>query len=209
MQWFIFFVLSLFVNLAYAVSFEGKVVGVNDGDTITIVENKTQVKVRLAQIDAPESNQAFGTQSKKSLSELVYGKTVKVVQEDVDRYKRVVGRVYVNSLDVNKEQVKRGMAWAYRQYMKDKDFQYLEDQAKAQRVGLWSDAKPSPPWEFRHGGVNATTPNKPNNISSSCGNKRRCSEMSTCEEAKFYLTQCSVFSLDRDKDGVPCESLCR
>jgi endonuclease YncB( thermonuclease family) len=110
---------------AWSEEFTGKVVGVADGDTITVlrwfeekdtrssVKGYKQVKVRLAQIDAPEKSQAFGQTSKQSLSDLVFGKQVRVVQETVDRYGRIVGRVYVNDMDVNAEQVSKGMAWVY------------------------------------------------------------------------------------------------
>ncbi|MDQ3773746.1 MAG: thermonuclease family protein [Pseudomonadota bacterium] len=84
-------------------------------------------------------SQAFGNQSKKSLSDIVFGKSVKVVQEDVDRYGRTVGRVYVNGINVSAEQVKRGMAWVYRKYGTDKGLYVLENSAKTPKAGLWLD----------------------------------------------------------------------
>ena len=109
-----------------AVTLEGKVVSVHDGDTITILgASRRQHRIRLAEIDAPGISQAFGNQSKKSLSDIVFGKSVKVVQDDVDRYRRVVGRVYVNGIDVSAEQVSRGMTWVYRKYATDKGLYVL------------------------------------------------------------------------------------
>jgi endonuclease YncB( thermonuclease family) len=84
---------------------------VSDGDTlIVLTPEKQQIKVRLAEIDAPEKSQAYGQRSKQSLSDLAFGKQARVEKQDRDRYGRVVGKVYVGSLDVNAEQVKRGMA---------------------------------------------------------------------------------------------------
>lgn len=134
--------------LAWA-DFTGNVVGVADGDTITVLRDNAQVKVRLAEIDAPEKAQAFGNKSKQALSALVYGKAVLVVEQGHDRYKRTIGRVYQGDVDVSAEQVKQGMAWVYRKYSKDVSLRPLEDDAKSQRLGLWADAEPTPPWKWR------------------------------------------------------------
>lgn len=134
--------------LAWA-DFTGEVVGVADGDTITVLRDNEQVKVRLAEIDAPEKAQPFGNKSKQALSALVHGKAVLVVEQGNDRYKRTIGRVYQGDVDVNAEQIKRGMAWVYRKYSKDVSLLPLEDEAKAQRLGLWGDGEPVPPWEWR------------------------------------------------------------
>lgn len=129
--------------------------------------------------------------------------------------------MYVGGVDVNAEMIRQGAAWAYRQYLKDQSLLRLEAEAKAAKRGLWAlpEAQRMPPWEWRHGGSAkaATTP-----VSSAptaaptassggftCSGKRYCREMSSCEEAKFYLTSCAVGSLDGNKDGVPCEKLCR
>lgn len=151
------FMKLLLTTLALALSFSawadltGKVVGVSDGDTITVLDaQKIQHKVRLAEIDAPEKAQAFGNKSKQALSTLVFGKSVTVVEQGHDKYKRTIGRVYQGNVDVNAEQVKQGMAWVYRKYSKDKTLLPLEAEAKAQRLGLWADSNPIPPWEWRH-----------------------------------------------------------
>lgn len=134
--------------LAWA-DFIGEVVGVADGDTITVLRDNEQVKVRLAEIDAPEKAQPFGNKSKQALSVLVHGKAVLVIEQGHDRYKRTIGRVYQGDVDVSAEQIKQGMAWVYRKYSKDVSLLPLEDEAKAQRLGLWADAKPVSPWEWR------------------------------------------------------------
>ena len=216
------FVLAAVVTTAQGAEYTGKVVGVSDGDTLTLLvpdgASFKQVKVRLGEIDTPESKQPYGERAKQTLSDLAYNKPARVVVQDTDKYGRTVGRVYVGGVDVNAEMIRQGAAWAYRQYLKDQSLLRLEGEAKAAKRGLWAlpEAQRMPPWEWRHGG-SAKAPTAP--ISSapaatasggfSCGGKRRCGEMTSCEEAKFYLTQCGVGSLDGNKDGVPCETLCR
>lgn len=198
----------------------GTVVAIADGDTMTVLnEHKKQVKIRMAEIDAPESKQAFGSQSKQSLSELCFKKAAVIEDHGTDKYKRTIGRVKCAGIDANAEQVKRGMAWAYRQYLTDQSIADLEEKAKAAKSGLWSDENPLTPWDFRHGGKKAkqnkvnTKAQKNEEIATgtgfeNCGDKRYCKEMKSCNEAKHYLNDCGVSRLDRDNDGVPCESLC-
>lgn len=136
---------------SHAGTFIGRVIGIADGDTITVLDaDRVQHKIRLAEIDAPEKAQPFGNRSKQTLSALVYGKFVRVVDQGHDRYKRTIGRVYQGDVDVSAEQVKQGMAWVYRKYSKDVTLPPLENEAKAQRLGLWDDAEPVPPWAWRH-----------------------------------------------------------
>ena len=142
---------------AHAETITGRVVGVADGDTITVLDaDKVQHKIRLAGIDAPEKKQAFGNRSKESLSALAFDKTVNVETDKRDRYGRQIGKVLVNGQDVNLVQVERGMAWFYRQYQREQSpndrrlYEAAEAAAKADKRGLWHDAGPVPPWEFRH-----------------------------------------------------------
>ena len=142
---------------ANAETITGLVVGVSDGDTITVLDaDKVQHKIRLAGIDAPEKKQAFGNRSKESLSALAFDKTVNVETDKQDRYGRQVGKVLVNGQDVNLVQVERGMAWFYRQYQREQSpndrrlYEAAEDAARVDKRGLWRDADPMPPWEFRH-----------------------------------------------------------
>jgi endonuclease YncB( thermonuclease family) len=216
----------LFVQLVSAAqTITGRVVGVHDGDTITVLDaSKKQYKIRFAQIDAPESRQDFGQVSKQLLSDLVFGKQVTVDVETTDKYGRTVGKVIVDGKDTNLEQVRRGMAWVYRQYAHDPAYFSAEESAKAARLGLWSRPDAVPPWEFRHGGkstdagsagrsarASASSAALPmaTNPGGSCGSKRYCKQMDSCDEARHYLKDCGVSSLDRDGDGVPCESLCK
>jgi endonuclease YncB( thermonuclease family) len=135
----------------------GRVVGVSDGDTITVLDAQHQQhKIRLAGIDAPESKQPFGQASKKHLSDLVFGRDVMLDCEKTDRYKRKVCVVMIDGQDANMVQVAAGMAWWYRQYAKEQSavqrssYEAAEAAAKTGRVGLWRDAAPVPPWEWRH-----------------------------------------------------------
>jgi len=128
----------------------GKVVGVHDGDSITVLAaGNVQLKVRLEGIDAPELKQAFSQQSKEALSGLVFGKTVNLHVTGKDRYKRTLAVVVVEGVNVNLELVRRGMAWRYDKYSKDAALLAAQDEAKAARRGLWADAAPVPPWEWR------------------------------------------------------------
>lgn len=191
----IFLLLSLLCRpqAAAAETLEGRVLSVHDGDTITLLSFRGEtVKIRLAQIDAPEIDQPYGQQSRQSLAGMVNHRYVRVEVETLDKYGRTVGTVYADGRDTSREQIRRGMAWAYRQYLHDSSLLQVEDTARLARIGLWADAQPTQPWAHRH----------------ACGNKRHCKEMANCQEAKYYLSQCGLTGLDRDRDGIPCESLC-
>ncbi len=146
--------LLLFAFGTQAEEITGKVIGVTDGDTLTILVDKAQTKVRLAEIDTPELGQAFGRQAKKALADLAFGKQAGIVVIDRDRYGRNVGRVYVDGLDVNKELVRQGFAWAYLQYQRDASFSDLEAEARAAKRGLWALPKGEQrsPWRWRREG---------------------------------------------------------
>ena len=146
----------LLATSAQAATITGTVVSVADGDTVTVLDaTKTQHKIRLTGIDAPEKAQPFGRRSKSSLSDLVYLKQVSVETDKKDRYGRNLGKVLVNGKDANLMQIERGFAWWYRAYKKDQSasdrllYEAAEASAKAKKVGLWADAKAVPPWEFR------------------------------------------------------------
>lgn len=139
-----------------AATLVGHVVGVTDGDTITLLDaSQTQYKIRLAGIDAPEKKQAFGNASKKALSDLVFDQVVSVKWDKQDRYGRIVGKVLIKNFDVNLAQVKRGYAWFYKKYQNELeqqdrlDYLHAQDTAEEQRLGLWVDNEPIPPWEYR------------------------------------------------------------
>lgn len=150
-------IFTLNISLAQAAGIlTGKVVGVSDGDTITVLdETNTQHKIRLAGIDAPEKKQPFGNISKKSLSDLVFDKQVRVDWQKQDQYGRTVGKVLVNNQDANLIQIKRGMAWFYKKFQNELVLEdrlaYLraQEEAESNKAGLWQDVEPVAPWDFR------------------------------------------------------------
>lgn len=146
------FVFACSITLASAAraDFAGEVVAVLDGDTIDVLVEHQPVRVRLAQIDAPEKRQGFGTRSRQTLSDMVFRQKVMVAEAGRDRYSRVLGTVYVGAVNVNAEMVRLGMAWVYRQYARDPALYALEEEARDAQRGLWADASPVPPWQFRH-----------------------------------------------------------
>jgi endonuclease YncB( thermonuclease family) len=130
-----------------------RVVGVYDGDTLTCLdENNQQQKVRLAEIDAPESGQDYGKVSREALAGMVFGRTVDVVDQGRDRYGRWVAHISVGGLDVNRQMIASGNAWHYTTYSNDASLAAAQQQAQAQRLGLWAQQDPVPPWEYRKNG---------------------------------------------------------
>lgn len=200
-----------------------KIVGVSDGDTATcLTDDKKQIKIRFDQIDAPETGQDFGSASKKALSDMIFGKTVELDTKEQDKYGRTVAEVFVGDKNINKEMVALGMAWAYREYVKDNEYIDLETKARRDSLGLWSQPDAIYPSDFRRGkrgeqSVPTQTQQIKQDVEKSalaksdgqCGSKRYCKEMTSCKEAKHYLNVCGVHRLDRDGDGIPCESLCK
>ncbi|MFZ4795067.1 MAG: thermonuclease family protein [Blastocatellia bacterium] len=134
----------------------GRVTGISDGDTITIVTSGLrEYKIRLNGIDAPESSQDFGQASKKNLSQLIFGREVRVAWRKQDRYDRILGRVFLGQTDVNLEQVRSGLAWFYRAYENELTandrslFDRVERDSKNAGRGLWQNGNPTPPWDYR------------------------------------------------------------
>ena len=191
---------------AGAETFSAKVIAVIDGDTVIVQHANRKTTLRLAGIDAPEKAQPWGSESRGALSQLVMHKDVRVTTKTVDDYGRVVALLQIGRINVNEEQLRRGMAWEYSYYHSDKALIALQAEAQGARRGLWANASPTPPWEFRK--THAPT-RELDAATSACGKKRYCSQMVSCEEAKFYFTQCRIKSLDKNGDGVPCENLCR
>ena len=153
---FIFFAFLLSAQASLADTYLGRVVGISDGDTITVLDvANMQHKIRLIGIDAPEKKQAFGSVSRQSLADLIFGKTVTIETSKVDRYKRELGKVWIGSADANLEQVRAGLAWHYKQYEREQPFgdrrayALAEREAQTARRGLWREPAPIPPWEFR------------------------------------------------------------
>lgn len=141
---------------AHARAFDGRVVGIQDGDTVTVLDtSKLQHRIRIAGIDAPEKAQAFGAAAKENLARLAFGKQADVRCSKRDRYGREVCNVYVGARDVGLEQVRSGHAWWYREYAREqapedrKVYETAESEARGARRGLWHDGTPTPPWDWR------------------------------------------------------------
>jgi endonuclease YncB( thermonuclease family) len=149
--------LAIAIASAAFADFSGKVVGVSDGDTITVRTNDGRtVKVRLNGIDCPESHQAFGSRSKEFTSHYAFGQEVTIKEHGGDKYGRTIGDVILrDGRSLNTELVRSGLAWHYVQYSKDPELARLEKGARAAKVGLWSDPKAVAPWDYRHEGKNA------------------------------------------------------
>jgi endonuclease YncB( thermonuclease family) len=138
------------------VTIHGRITGIVDGDTINaLILGKQQIRVRIAFIDAPEKGQAFGQRAKQAMSELVFGKDVKLRPHTIDRHGRLVARVLIDNQDAGLELLKRGLSWVYEKYVTEAPAEiqtsYRAAQATAQsdRLGLWQDPDPVPPWEWR------------------------------------------------------------
>lgn len=198
-----------------------RVVALSDGDTFTCLgAGKIPHKIRLANIDTPEKDQPYGAKSKQVLSSLIFAKQVEIETQDIDRYGRTIGLVTAAGLNVNRVMVERGAAWVYSQYNRDPFLPSIERQAQAVARGVWGlpQAQIIAPWEWRKLGrplnseFSARKQLSAQSLSTTtdggCG-KRLCGQMRDCAEAQFHLQQCGVTTLDRDSDGVPCESLCR
>lgn len=209
---------ALLASNALAYEITGKVVGVADGDTLTILDDsKTQHKIRLADIDAPEKGQPYGNRARQRLQKLTAGKAAQADCREKDKYGRDVCTVTVDGIDVNADLVESGHAWVYEQYNARVDLPPMQDAAKSKGAGLWSfpEAQIVRPSDWRHGNKNVQAQVKEVKTKQaakadfSCGSKRYCKQMSSCEEARFYLNQCGLNRLDRDNDGIPCESICK
>jgi len=194
-------------NAVHAEEFSAKVIAVMDGDTVLLLRGNTRVKVRLADIDAPEKAQAFGEKSKQSLEQLVLNKQVHVDSQAVDKYGRMVAQIKVDEVNVNHEQVQRGMAWEYSRSNSRNTLRALQNGALQAKRGLWAQTNPIHPSKWRKS--HAVSQRQYTVKNNSCGNKRYCSQMKSCDEANFYLSHCNMRSLDKNNDGVPCENLCR
>jgi endonuclease YncB( thermonuclease family) len=146
-------VIVLIIHPASAQPITARVIGVHDGDTITVLTpEKRHIKIRLAEIDAPELSQPYGKKAKQLLSLMVFSKDVSITPLTIDKYGRTVARVYHGETDINLAMVRTGAAWAYRKYLTDNSFLDAEAEARKAGAGLWA-LQPDqimPPWEWRH-----------------------------------------------------------
>ena len=143
--------------------FNAQVVRIVDGDTIQVIDsNGVNFKIRLLGIDTPELKQRFGYESSLSLKKIIDGKSVIIISKPeknkpytLGRYKRIIGKIILNGKDINLEMVQKGMAWHYKKYIKSQNvedrqsYNNAEQDARLNKIGLWSDVNPVAPWEWR------------------------------------------------------------
>jgi micrococcal nuclease len=156
-RWWLFCFVLCIPLLVIAQQFTGKCVAVTDGDTIGVLRDGKEIKVRLDGIDCPELGQDFGSKAKKFTSNLVFNREVQIRQTDIDKYGRTVARVIVDGKDVSLELVKAGLAWFYREYSHDTTLAAAEKAARDNEEGLWALSNPVAPWDYRHGTTTSST----------------------------------------------------
>ena len=197
-----------------------KVVKITDGDTVIVLDdNKQTLKIRLAGIDAPERGQPFGKAAGKFLATLINQQTVCVNWYKHDKYQRLVGVIIHEGEDINLAMVTSGYAWHSKKYQHEQSeedrviYDDAEKQARSDVIGLWSQPDPMTPADWRKGNrpgkqVSVLAIVSPENFS--CGKKRFCKQMTSCDEAIFYLQVCKLSRLDGNADGVLCSNkLCK
>ena len=144
-------IVFLFALVSVNDSFKAKVIGVTSGDSIVLLlDNNTQLKVRLEGIDCPESQQEYGDSAKQATVKLCFNKHVRVEKVGLDGYGRTLAFVYADTLCVNKELIRKGLAWHYAEFNHDSELAQLEVEARNNKVGLWKQSNPEAPWDFRH-----------------------------------------------------------
>jgi len=171
----------------------GKVVGVSDGDTITVMHHGKGERIRLYGIDCPEKRQAFGKRAKQFTSNMVFGKSVEVSPVTTDRYGRTIAWIYVNRTCLNEELLKAGLAWHYKRYSDEKHLAGIETDAKQRKAGLWSDPNPIPPWNFRHGKRTITEP-KTSVTSSPLTDQKTIVYHGNVKSKKFHRPSCRYYN---------------
>jgi micrococcal nuclease len=128
----------------------GRVIGVSDGDTITVLSGKVTCKIRLSGIDCPEKSQAFGQRAREFTAAQAFGREVRVIYNSRDRYRRILGEVFLaDGQNLNDLLLSNGYAWWYQRFSNDEHRRQLEENARKLKLGLWADAQPSAPWDYR------------------------------------------------------------
>ena len=180
-----------------------RVTRVFDGDSFAAIDSAgTAIEVRLSEIDAPEKDEPWSNRARQRLTGLIADRDVAIRRFDVDTYGRVVGRVFVNGTDTSELLVSEGLAAVYVRFARDENLFALEEQARREKRGFWGSS-------YRPRGAKSGRRNRTTSAQvDGCGSKRYCREMTSCEEALFYLRECGLSTIDGNGDGVPCEKIC-
>ncbi len=215
MKWLLCVAMFAACGNVQAEKFVAEVIIVIDGDTVVIPRGHGVLKVRLADIDAPEvgyakmqQDQPFGAEAQRALSAMVLKKSVEFDSQAIDQYGRLVAHLRVDGVDVNAEQIRRGMAWAYAFHHRNRELIALQTEAQQNLRGLWASGDAIPPWQWRKQHPHFFTPDSAAHADANCAHKKRCDQMQSCDEARYYLTVCGMKNLDGNGDGVPCEKVC-
>lgn len=178
----------------------GRATKVVDGDTLAVktAEGK-RIRVRVAEIDAPEKGEPFSNRAREALNAMVWEQDLAIRLYDIDSYGRMVGHVFVGDTDVGRELVRTGLAVVFCRYATDKTLKTLEVKVRDAKLGIWSQAK------IPRGACDDSA-DQFRSLPGRCGDKQSCSQMDSCAEALFYLRECGVTTIDGDKDGMPCET---
>ncbi|WP_276496573.1 thermonuclease family protein [Pontibacter litorisediminis] len=180
-----------------------KVVGVKDGDTIVLLRNGEEVTVRLYGVDTPEKNQAYGQRAKQYTSDLVYGKTVRLIINNKDRYGRTVGTIILpDGRSLNEELVRNGFAWHYKEYSKDQNLANAEVDARRFKRGLWQDPNPVAPWDFRKSQRSGNSEPSTANAPIPAGATKRTVYICNSQSSAVYHYDSACHVLKRCKDEV-------
>ena len=147
---FLLFLSSCDNDISIPNIFEAKVIGIKDGDTVEVLYEKHPIIIRLSDIDCPEKKQPYGKKAKKFVSDLIFGKEVKIVSKGKkDRWGRLIATIFINEVNVNKELVKVGLAMHFKKYSKDQSYADIEEIAKKNKVGMWEQENVIEPWNYR------------------------------------------------------------
>lgn len=189
-----------------------KVVGISDGDSLTCLYNRTQLKVRLQYIDAPENGQPFGNRAKQALSQLAFKREIRLHISGYDKYQRLLAVAYAAEKNLNLTLVEQGMAWTYAQTQPI--YQQAEQLARSQKIGLWRDINPINPADWRASKRSNSTENLQNSpqnrpLAANCSVKKSCNQLPDYATAQRYFQQCGWKELDGNYDGIPCNKLYR
>lgn len=199
----------LWSTLMHAQTLEGKLIGIDDGDTFTLMDDAhRQYKIRLNGIDCPEKGQDFGKVAKNFTYNFCAGKRVKVQVIGTDKYDRYLGDVTVNGNSLNQALVRNGLAWHYKKYSSDAVLAQLELNARSEKLNIWSYAQPMAPWDWRHrgelqniGSLSSGNVYLCNSDGAKTYHKKMCNGLSRCSKGITQVSVSTAVSMGKKECG--------